>query len=452
MGLSISRASLRNMVIGADILVPIHNGRKVTGINFDNAATTPPFVRVMEAINEFAPYYSSIHRGAGYKSEISSSKYEEARQTVIDFVGADKQNDTVIFVKNATEAINKLAFRLCSGSEGQRRNRNLSKDKNVVISTCMEHHSNDLPWRGNFNMDYAEVDHWGRLHLNDLEEKLIKHQGKVKLITVTGASNVTGYVNPVYRIAELAHKYGAKIMVDGSQLIPHMPFNMRPQVSKRHIDYLVFSAHKMYAPFGIGVLVGPKDTFIHGDPDIVGGGTVRVVTHDKVIWNMPPAKDEAGTPNLMGVVALEAAIKVIQQIGMSNIYRNERTLDEYLIKGLKNIPNIDTYAHETKDEKVGIVPFNVRGIFHETMAEILAGEAGIAVRSGCFCAHPYIHRLLKVPNINIARMINNPSEPKPGMVRVSFGLYNELREVDVLLSVLEKVCTDRRSYLRRYSK
>ncbi|ADY55062.1 Cysteine desulfurase [Syntrophobotulus glycolicus DSM 8271] len=450
MRLLMSKASYRNLVIGVDTLVPLHNGQQVTAINFDNAATTPPLVRVMEEINAFAPYYSSIHRGAGYKSALSSEKFEEARQTVLDFVGADSRKDTAIFVKNATEAINKLAFRLCSGSDEQK-SRFSPEKKGVVLSTSMEHHSNDLPWRGRFALDYVEIDQWGRLHLSDLENKLQKYAGRVKLVTVSGASNVTGYVNPVHRIAETAHKYGAKIMVDGSQLIPHLPFDMREHGSKRHIDYLVFSAHKMYAPFGTGVLIGPKDTFVPGDPDITGGGTVQVVTHEDVIWNPPPAKEEAGTPNLMGVVALDAAIKTLRGIGMDNIGRHEKDLADYLLKGMKSIPHLDIYVRETGDERLGIIPFNVRGIFHETMAGVMAGEAGIAIRNGCFCAHPYIHRLLKVPNMDIVRMINSPGEQKPGMVRVSFGLYNERREVDVLLSLLEKVSRNRRMYLRKYS-
>jgi len=429
------------MVVGVDIPVKLRNGKNVRGINFDNAATTPPLIKVIDEISNFAPWYSSIHRGAGYKAKISSAKYEEARKTVMDFVGGDNKKDIVIFVKNATEAINKVACRLSQ-----------MEDKGVILSTCMEHHSNDLPWRGKYEVDYLEVDECGRLIFDDLVNKLEKYKGRVRLVTVTGASNVTGYVNPVHRIAEWAHKYGAKILVDGSQLIPHIPFEMKDFASGKHIDFLVFSAHKMYAPFGVGVLIGPKEFFAQGSPDYSGGGTVRAVTHEEVIWNDPPSKDEAGTPNLMGVVALAAAINSLKSIGMKNVEKHEKALTCQLIRGLKKIDCIELYCADNRDqERVGIVPFNMKAVYHEILAEILAGEAGISVRAGCFCAHPYIQRLLKVPPNKINKIVEKPDDPKPGMVRVSFGIYNEHAEVERLLEVLRETVKDRRRYLKIYN-
>ncbi|NLI90706.1 MAG: aminotransferase class V-fold PLP-dependent enzyme [Peptococcaceae bacterium] len=453
MSLTISKLSYGNLVVGVDTQVQLRNGKKEQGINFDNAATTPPLVSVIEEIRSFAPYYSSIHRGAGYKAKISSAKYEEARKTVMNFVGADTKKDVVIFVKNATEAINKVAYRFSQDTDSYINSEaKQGKEKYVILSTSMEHHSNDLPWRGKYEVDYIEVDECGRLVFDDLVEKLEKYKGRVKLVTVAGASNVTGYVNPVHRIAEWAHKYGAKILVDGSQLIPHMPFDMKPAASSKHIDFLVFSAHKMYAPFGIGVLIGPWDFFEKGSPDYAGGGTVKAVTHDLVVWNDPPSKDEAGTPNLMGVVALAAAIKTLSSIGMRNIDKHEKALTRQLIQGLRNVDCIEMYCtDEEGQERVGIVPFNMKAVPHEKLAEILAGEAGIAVRSGCFCAHPYVQRLMKVPPDKVHHVMENPKEPKPGMVRVSFGLYNEHKEVEQLLEVLQEIAKDRRRYLKMYS-
>jgi cysteine desulfurase/selenocysteine lyase len=447
---TISKMDYRNLVVGVDTEVQLQNGNKVTAINFDNAATTPPFVKVMEELREFAPYYSSIHRGAGYKAKISSEKYEEARKSVLAFVGADKKKDVVIFVKNATEAINKVAYRLMQEPEGTDKLKN-STGRKIVLSTSMEHHSNDLPWRGKFEVQYIEVDQCGRLILDDLAAKLEKYQGLIQLVAVTGASNVTGYVNPVYKIAELAHKYGVRILVDGSQLIPHKPFKMKPLSKAKHIDFLVFSAHKMYAPFGVGVLIGPKDFFYHGSPDYSGGGTVLAVTHEEVVWNDPPAKDEAGTPNLMGVVALATAIKTLNSIGMTNVDRHELALAEKLIKALRTIESVEMYCTEDlKQERVGIVPFNIKGIEHEIAARLLAEEAGIAVRSGCFCAHPYVQRLLKVPPTTMKKVVENPKEPKPGLVRVSFGLYNDFEEVERLIEVLKKINKNKWRYLKKY--
>ncbi len=449
MRLLISKLNYEELVEGVDTPVWLRSGKQVKGINFDNAATTPPLKSVIEEITNFAPLYSSIHRGAGYKSRISSDKYEDAREKVMQFVGADKKKDVAIFVKNATEGINKVAYRLCQENDTYIKGH--EDEKCVILSTAMEHHSNDLPWRDKYEVDYIDVDECGRLVFDDLIAKLEKYKGRVKLVAVTGASNVTGYVNPVHKIAEWTHKYGAKILVDGSQLIPHMPFSMKPSGSSKHIDFLVFSAHKMYAPFGVGVLIGPKEFFAQGNPDYAGGGTVRAVTPDLVIWNDPPSKDEAGTPNLMGVIALSAAIKSLNSIGMKNIDKHERALSHRLIQGLKSIDCIDVYcADDENQERVGIVPFNMKGINHEKLAEILAGEAGIAVRSGCFCAHPYVVRLMKVTPAKITSVVENPEEPKPGMVRISFGMYNNHQEVDRLLQALQEIAKDRRRYTKNY--
>ncbi|MDP4143521.1 MAG: aminotransferase class V-fold PLP-dependent enzyme [Bacillota bacterium] len=431
----------RKLIVGVDKKISLVSGKIVTPINFDNAATTPPFVSVMKAINEFAPWYSSIHRGTGYKSEISSFFYESSRQTICDFVGANPDHDAVIFVKNTTEAINKLSYRLCN------------KDKDyVILSTCMEHHSNDLPWRDKYKVDYISIDSEGRLSLGDLENKLIRHKGNVKLVTVCGASNVTGYVNPIYKIASLVHQYGAMLLVDGAQLIPHVPFDMKPLNSPEHIDFVAFSAHKMYAPFGVGVLIGPKEIFQAGPPEFSGGGTVKLVTHDFVKWLDPPQKEEAGTPNIMGVVALISSIKTLNKIGMKNIEEHEDNLCAYLLEKLKKVPGVTLYGN-TLDCKgrVGIIPFNIEGFYCDITSKILSMEAGIGVRSGCFCAHPYVQKLLKIKQEEIDYYKNHPNSPRPGMARISLGLYNTFREADILVDSLIKITNKRDHFIKKYS-
>lgn len=436
----INTSPFREYVIGVDTRVPLNNGKLATYINFDNAATTPPLKNVMKAINEFAPWYSSIHRGKGYKSLLSSHLYEESRKSILNFVNGDPEHDTVIFVKNTTEAINKLSYRLANKEENQ-----------VVLSTEMEHHSNDLPWRRYYNIDYINVNTSGRLSLADLEAKLINYKGKVKLVTITGASNVTGYINPIYEVAKLAHKYRAKILVDGAQLIPHHLIDMKPVGSENHIDYLVFSAHKMYAPFGTGVLIGPKNTFFSGDPELVGGGTVEIVTHDYVSWDKPPHKEEAGSPNLMGVIALTEAIKTLTKLGMQKISNYENKLASYTLEKLKKIKDIKIYVNDMNNkEKVGIIPFNLQKLSHELVATALANEAGIAVRNGCFCAQPYIQRLLSISKREVKRRIRNPNLPHPGLVRISFGMYNTKEEVDILVNLLTKMSQDKRYYYYKY--
>ncbi|TDT63360.1 aminotransferase class V-fold PLP-dependent enzyme [Fonticella tunisiensis] len=434
---------LRKLVVGVDTKIPLIDGSFVTAINFDNAATTPPFVSVLDKVYRFCPWYSSVHRGTGYKSQISSNLFDVSRKIILDFVNGDPNHDTVIYVKNTTEAINKLAYRLCRETK-----------ECVVLSTDMEHHSNDLPWRNKYKIDYVNIDSNGRLSLEDMEEKLQKYMGKVRLLTIAGASNVTGHINPIYRAAELAHKYNTKILVDGAQLVPHAKMDMRPVESPQHIDYLVFSAHKMYAPFGIGVLIGPRETFAYGEPDYSGGGTVKIVTHDFVDWDAPPEKEEAGTPNLIGIVALIEAIKTIKDVGMERIEAHERNLLKYAVTGLKGIGGIRLYGdcEENFSEKVAIIPFNVEGLHHETVAKILSYEAGIAVRNGCFCAQPYIQKLLKVNKDEIGAYMRDRSIPKPGMVRLSFGLYNTFGEIDRLIRALDYITRNKKAYDEKYKR
>lgn len=438
---SISNNIENDLVIGAKAKVPIANGECVPSINFDNAATTPPLFSVLEAINNFAPWYSSIHRGAGYKSKLSSNIYDSTRILVQDFVHADKDNDVVIFTKNATEAINLLSCVLSQQKEHQ----------NVVLSTWMEHASNDLPWKNNFIVDYIEIDSLGRLSMKDLENKLIKYNGTVKLVTVTGAANVTAYINPIYEIAAITHKYGAKIMIDGAQLVPHVPVDMMPINVPEHIDYLVFSAHKMYAPFGTGVLIGPKIDFEKSDPLLRGGSTFRLYTHNQLQWNAPPQKDEAGTPNVMGVVALNAAIHTLNDIGMSQIFNYEEALYDYAVKRMRHIPSIHFYSDTSKKDTISIIPFNMENIPHQLMSTILANEAGISVRNGFFCAHPYCERLLGLSETDMEYYFNNTSVKLPGMVRVSFGLYNTIDEIDKFIDTLLLISQNKEYFTNKYS-
>lgn len=430
----------KNLVVGTNAKIPISSGKLVSSINFDNAATTPPFVSVLNKILDFAPWYSSIHRGRGYKSQISSEIYDNSRKIVSNFVKADLNHHTVIYVKNSTEAINKLSNTLLKNN-----------NKSIILSTSMEHHSNDLPWRNKYKVDYIAVDELGRLCLNDLENKLIKHNGNVKLVAVTGASNVTGYKNPIYKIAALAHKYKAKILVDGAQLVPHVAMDMKAVNHPEHIDYLVFSAHKMYAPFGIGVLIGPKSTFEKADPDYVGGGTVDIVTKDFVKWTHLPDKEEAGSPNVIGVVALTEAIKILSSLGMHNIEEHENKLTKYIIENLKKVNDIELYADSTNySDRVGIVPFNIKGISHEAVAQILSYEAGVAVRNGCFCAQPYIQKLLNISTEEVEKRLIDPDMPHPGMVRISFGMYNHYSEIDILIRMINNIVKNKEYYIKKY--
>lgn len=418
----------RRMVVGVDTPVPLKNGQLVTEINFDNAATTPPFKSVLKAVIMFSPWYSSIHRGTGYKSRFSAKIYEDARYETLKFVGADPNYYTAIFVKNTTEAINKLSYTLCKKTK-----------KCMILSTSMEHHSNDLPWRDKYNIDYININSDGTLSMDDLKLKLKKYENVVKLVTITGASNVTGAKNPIHDIAKLCHKNGVKILVDGAQLVPHCPVTMKNPGEPENIDFLVFSAHKMYAPFGTGVLIGPKKVFMEGAPDYAGGGTVKYVTHDYVGWNDPPEKEEAGSPNVIGAAALMASIRTLNSLDMKNIEEHERKLTSYALSKLKEIPEVILYDEIPIENRVGIIPFNIKGISYNETSELLSDMGGISTRCGCFCAQPYVQCLLRLSPKQVNNYINNPNVKRPGMVRISFGIYNTISEIDTFINVLKGI-------------
>jgi selenocysteine lyase/cysteine desulfurase len=379
----------------------------------------------MEAVNEFALCYSSVHRGAGRKAERTSEMFDSVREYVADFFNVSKADQTVLFTRNTTESINRLSNILASAG------------RKTVLVSGMEHHSNDLPWRRNFNVVYINTDRTGRLDLNDFEEKCRLYSGDLRLVAVTGASNVTGYVNPIYEIAVTAHRCGAEILVDAAQLAPHMRVNMNPPETDRRIDYMAFSGHKLYAPFGTGVLIGNKHVFENNPPDLSGGGTADIVTYDSVVWHDIPLKYEAGTPNVMGIVALGAALRTLNDIGMGKVHEYEQKLAAYAYRRLSEVKNICIYSDQyDKAVNIGVIPFNIYGIHHSELAAHLAFNGGIDVRSGCFCAQPYVQKLLDISSDEVVKYSSLSQDKRPGMVRVSFGLYNTEAEIDHLYDVL----------------
>lgn len=437
--------NIRNYVVGIDKKAPLHNGKKINYVNFDNAASTPTLVPILNKISSFLEWYSSIHRGTGYKSKISTAVYDRAHEIVSNFVNSDSDKNTVIFVKNTTEAINKLSYRL-----------GLTKN-DIVITSLMEHHSNDLPWRNHAKTLYIKILDNGLLDLNDLEHKLKKHRGKVKLVTVTGCSNVTGVINDIHQIASISHRYGAKILVDVAQLIPHREINMSGYKNNDNIDFIAFSAHKMYAPFGTGVLIGPKSFFQKGTPEYVGGGTIISVTQYNSHWADLPDKEEAGTPNVVGAVALAEAIKILEEVELDAIKKHEYELTSHMLTELNKLSDIKIYSNSDADKldnSVGVVTFSVKGISHGLLASALSYEGGIGVRNGCFCAHPYIHQLLNLSSKDISRvqkeLIFGDTSNIPGLVRASFGMYNTIDEVDIFISVLKHILDKRCQILNEY--
>ncbi|MCB8982841.1 MAG: aminotransferase class V-fold PLP-dependent enzyme [Ardenticatenaceae bacterium] len=427
-------ADLRHQIVGLDEPVPLLDGRCQPYVNLDNAASTPALRPVLDAVNQFLPYYASVHRGTGFKSRLSTVAYDEAHEIIGHFVGADLATNTVIFGKNSTEALNKLSYRFPF------------KPGSVVITTQLEHHSNDLPWRQHADVCHVRALADGRFDENHFDQLLRENAGRVALVAVTGASNVSGFLQPIHRLARKAHAAGAMILVDAAQLAPHRRVDMRPDDDPEHLDFVVLSGHKMYAPFGTGALVGPKAIFLQGTPDYVGGGTVDVVTLDEVHWAGTPDRDEAGSPNVVGAVTMAAAAQILMDVGMEAIAAHEEELIAYALERLQTVPGLKIYGEtdpSRASEKVGVIPFNLEGISHFKLAAILGYEGGIGVRSGCFCAHPYVVHLLQLDEDTAAtwrdQLLSGDKSHMPGMVRASFGCYNNTDDVDRLVEMLARV-------------
>lgn len=308
----------------------------------------------------------------------------------------------------------------------------------------MEHHSNDLPWRNKCDLKYAEVDKNGRVKIEEIECLLDKYKERVKYVTITGASNVTGYVNDIKRVAKVAHKYGAKIIVDGAQLIPHKKISMTQEDVNENIDFLVFSGHKVYAPFGSGVIIGLREVFNEKEPSSLGGGTVQIVLDDRQLLLDTPERNEAGTPNLFGAISIAESLKQMDKIGFETIENNERELIAYLIKELKSFEKVILYGdNENISDRLGILVFNIEGMSYEKVGEYLSNIRAIGVRQGGFCSHPYTRRVLGIKDDDLQKYMSECGTP--GLVRVSLGVYNSKKEANIFLDTIEYIC-------RRYSK
>ena len=416
--------NIREYVVGVDEKVELEDGSKRAIINFDNAATTPALQPVSDEVEAQMKMYGSIGRGFSKKSDYSTDLYNNTRSKVLQFVGADEENYTCFYVNNTTDGLNKLASAL------------ITDEKDVVLCTRMEHHANDLSWRERCKVIYAEIDKQGRVDYKSLEKMLKKN--KVKYVAVTAASNVTGYVTDAHRVAKLAHKYGAKIIVDGAQIVAHRKFSMIGKTPEENIDFLVFSAHKMYSPYGGGAVVGLTSVLNKHMPEFYGGGIVTIVTDQEQNYKDAPASYEAGSPNYPGVVGLGKAIDILQEVGFDAISEHEQKLNRKLIDGILKMDNAVVYG-DTEDisDRVGVVTFNLTDVNSYHLAAKLS-DYGVATRRGAFCAHTYVWRLLGVPDEQAKEYVECGDSGVPGMIRVSFGIYNTEEEVDEFLSILDK--------------
>ena len=414
--------NIRDYVVGLNEEVTLENGTTTTVINFDNAATTPALQPVMDEVDSKLKMYGSIGRGFSPKSNYSTDIYNETRDKVLKFFNADPEQYTV---NTTTDGLNKLASALIETGE------------ETVLATRMEHHANDLPWRERCNVIYAEVDEQGRIKYEDIEKLL--DENKVDYVTVTAASNVTGYVTDVHKVAKMAHEHGAKIIVDGAQIVAHRQFSMMGDTPEENIDFIVFSAHKMYSPYGGGAIVGLSEVLDQHMPEFYGGGIINIVGDDWQDYKYAPARYEAGSPNYPGVIGMGKAMDILQEIGFDNIQEHEKVLNQRLVDGLKQIDNVIIYGDsEDLSDRVGVITFNFTDVNSYHLATKLADEFGVATRRGAFCANPYAWRLLGLTDEDVQGFKECGDSGTQGMIRVSFGIYNTEEEVDQFLEMVKQ--------------
>jgi selenocysteine lyase/cysteine desulfurase len=414
-------------VLGERLPVTLADGRTVDYANLDYAATAPCLAAVADAVNELLPWHASVHRGAGAASRRCTLAYEQARETVADFVGA-RPDDHVIFTRNTTDALNLLARAL--------------PERTTVVGWAGEHHANLLPWPRFVRLPVPDSPGAAVRALAAALAVLSRpvllgasgaapRPGPV-LVAVTGASNVTGEVWPVRRLAEVAHGYGAWIVVDAAQLAVHRPVSLR----ESEVDYVALSGHKLYAPFGVGVLAGRADWLDAATPYLAGGGATEHVgdaTHD-VRWHAGPARHEAGTPNLLGAVALATACARIAAADRRAIDDREQSLLGRLRRGLAALPGVaELRAFAPDHDRVGIVSFAVAGVPAAEVSAHLATRYGIGVRDGLFCAHPLGRRLLAEASTRLGRPLGGSA------VRASIGLGTTPEHVERLLAGLREL-------------
>ena len=386
---------------------PLIANRKISYL--DSGATTQKPVSVIEKVNEFYnKYNANPHRGAYSLSMEATSIYELTREKIAKFINA-RYTEEVIFTKNATEALNLIAY-----SYGMEK---IKKGDEIVIS-IMEHHSNLVPWQKVSKKNDAKLNY---MYINDEyeisdEEIETKITNKTKIFGITHVSNVTGTINNVEKIIKYAHKKGAIVVVDASQSIPHMKID----VQKLDADFLVFSGHKMLAPLGIGILYGKREILNNMSPFLMGGDMIEYVYEQDTTFAPLPNKFEAGTQNVGGVIGIGAAIDYIENIGYETIEKNEKEIVAYAREKLSKLDFLELYLTPNEKNHSAVISFNIKGVHPHDVASILDSQK-VCVRSGNHCAQP----LLRSLGID-------------STCRASIYIYNTKEDVDKLVSGLIK--------------
>ena len=419
-------------VLGRDVTVPLVTGGEVTYAALDYAASAPALQRVWDDVAAYAPYYGSVHRGAGYLSQLSTDLFENARKTVSEFLDC-RADDQLIFTRSTTDSLNLLAAALPADCQ--------------VFVFETEHHASLLPWK-DARVTYLNAPRTPAQAVETLEQALADRDPfGPALVCVTGASNVTGELWPVRELAAAAHAHGARIVLDAAQLAPHHPVS----VQDLDVDWIAFSGHKLYAPFGSGVLAGRTDWLQAADPYLAGGGASRKVTRREdggvdVEWHDSAARHEAGSPNVIGAYSIASACKALTEAGFDTLVAREQYLIEKVRAGLAEVPQVKVLSLFGDDApRVGVISFVVDGWNSSHFAAALSAEYGIGVRDGLFCAHPLVRTLLgSDPGTQgeCGAPEAAPGEKSLNAIRVSFGAGTPDEHVERFVSAVRELVTD----------
>jgi selenocysteine lyase/cysteine desulfurase len=419
-------------VLGRDVTVPLVTGGEVTYAALDYAASAPALQRVWDDVAAYAPYYGSVHRGAGYLSQLSTDLFENARRTVAEFLDC-RDGDQVVFTRSTTDSLNLLAAALPAGCQ--------------VFVFETEHHAALLPWR-DARVTYLDAPRSPRQAVETLERALAERDTHgPALVCVTGASNVTGELWPVRELAAAAHAHGARIVLDAAQLAPHHPVS----VEELDVDWVAFSGHKLYAPFGSGVLAGRADWLREAEPYLAGGGASRKVSRRAdggvdVEWHETSARHEAGSPNVIGAYSIASACTALTEAGFDRLVAREQYLIEKVRAGLAGIPEVRILSLFGDDApRVGVISFVVEGWNSSHFAAALSAEYGIGVRDGLFCAHPLVRTLLGNDPHNQGECgapEAAPGEKSLNAIRVSFGAGTPDEHVERFVNAVQELIQD----------
>ena len=383
------------------------NGRPV--VFLDSAASSQKPTQVLDAMSSvYRHQYANVHRGVYQFSEAATAQYDEARVKIAKFIGAPAP-ENIIFTRNATESLNLLAY-----SYG----RHFLKAGDEVLITELEHHANFVPWfylaqEKGIVVKCIPLTPNGQLDLSKLDDLLNE---RTKLLSFAHVSNVLGTITDPTPLIQRAHAIGAKVIIDGSQAVPHMPVN----VAALDCDFYAFSGHKMLGPTGIGVLYGKPELLDAMPPFMTGGDMISYVGFDTIRWNEVPLKFEAGTPAFVEAIGLGAAVDYLSQLGMEAVRAHEHEITNYALERVAEIPGVTIYGPTDASVRGGVVTFNVDKIHPHDLATLLDQE-GVAIRAGHHCAQP-LHQRLGLP----------------ATARASFYVYSQLHEVDALVEAIYK--------------